>query len=84
MSGLATDLYELRRAAGYLRRGISGPVTFSLFVRDVPPGRGFLVAGGRLVMKLSEGKATVSGATQIPRPEFASRRATGPARRTGT
>ncbi len=43
---LLTDLYELNMAASYLRRGMSGPATFSLFVRRLPPNRGFLVAAG--------------------------------------
>lgn len=45
-SGLLTDLYELTMTASYLRRGMTQPATFSLFVRHLPPGRGFLVAGG--------------------------------------
>jgi nicotinate phosphoribosyltransferase len=44
--GLVTDLYELNMAASYLRRQMTGPATFSLFVRDLPPNRGFLVAAG--------------------------------------
>jgi nicotinate phosphoribosyltransferase len=44
--GLRTDLYELNMAASYLRRAMAGPATFSLFVRRLPPGRGFLVAAG--------------------------------------
>ena len=43
---LATDLYELNMAASYLRRGMNEPATFSLFVRRLPPNRGFLVAAG--------------------------------------
>jgi nicotinate phosphoribosyltransferase len=43
---LITDLYELNMAASYLRRAMVGPATFSLFVRDLPPSRGFLVAAG--------------------------------------
>lgn len=43
---LLTDLYELNMAASYLRRGMTGPATFSLFVRQLPPDRGFLVAAG--------------------------------------
>ncbi len=43
---LVTDLYELNMAASYLRRGMTGRATFSLFVRDLPRSRGFLVAGG--------------------------------------
>jgi len=44
--GLLTDLYELNMAASYLRRSMTGQATFSLFVRRLPPGRGFLVAAG--------------------------------------
>jgi nicotinate phosphoribosyltransferase len=44
--GLLTDLYELNMAAVYLRRGMRAPATFSLFVRHLPPDRGFLVAAG--------------------------------------
>jgi nicotinate phosphoribosyltransferase len=43
---LVTDFYELTMAAGYLRRGLTGPATFRVFVRRLPPGRGFLVAAG--------------------------------------
>ncbi len=43
---LITDLYELNMAASYVRRGMVGPATFSLFVRRLPPSRGFLVAAG--------------------------------------
>jgi nicotinate phosphoribosyltransferase len=43
---LLTDLYELNMAASYLRRGMVGPATFSLFVRRLPPNRGFLVNAG--------------------------------------
>ncbi|GGT01227.1 nicotinate phosphoribosyltransferase [Streptomyces chromofuscus] len=41
-----TDLYEVTMAMSYLTEGVTGPATFSLFVRDMPPGRGFLVAAG--------------------------------------
>jgi nicotinate phosphoribosyltransferase len=44
--GLRTDLYELNMAASYLRRGMNGLATFSLYVRDMPKERGFLVASG--------------------------------------
>ena len=43
---LLTDLYELNMAASYLRRGMTGPATFSLYVRNLPEQRGFLVAAG--------------------------------------
>ncbi|MGW2015145.1 nicotinate phosphoribosyltransferase [Streptomyces sp. NPDC001927] len=42
----STDLYEVTMALSYLREGMRAPATFSLFVRDLPPGRGFLVAAG--------------------------------------
>jgi nicotinate phosphoribosyltransferase len=45
-AGLFTDLYELTMAASYVREGMQGEATFSLFVRKLPPGRGFLVAAG--------------------------------------
>ncbi|SCK39593.1 nicotinate phosphoribosyltransferase [Streptomyces sp. WMMB 714] len=41
-----TDLYELTMAMSYVREGMTGPATFSLYVRDLPPDRGFLVAAG--------------------------------------
>ncbi len=44
--GLLTDLYELNMAASYLRRGMDGSATFSLYVRGLPSSRGFLVAAG--------------------------------------
>jgi nicotinate phosphoribosyltransferase len=43
---LLTDLYELNMAASYLKRGMTAPATFSLFVRNLPPRWGFLVASG--------------------------------------
>src|ERR1700693_5979219 len=43
---LLTDLYELNMAASYLRRGMTEPATFSLYVRSLPPDRGFLVSAG--------------------------------------
>jgi nicotinate phosphoribosyltransferase len=44
--GLLADLCELNMAVSYLRRSMTGLATFSLFVRRLPPGRGFLVAAG--------------------------------------
>ena len=41
-----TDLYEVTMAMSYLREGMTAPATFSLFVRKLPPDRGFLVAAG--------------------------------------
>jgi nicotinate phosphoribosyltransferase len=43
---LLTDLYELNMAASYLRREMAAEAVFSLFVRELPPTRGFLVAAG--------------------------------------
>jgi nicotinate phosphoribosyltransferase len=45
-SGLITDLYALTMAESYLREGVTGRATFSLFVRRLPPERGYLVAAG--------------------------------------
>jgi nicotinate phosphoribosyltransferase len=45
-SALLTDLYELNMAASYIRRGMTGPATFSLFIRNLPPGWRFFVACG--------------------------------------
>ena len=41
-----TDLYEVTMALSYVREGMTAPATFSLFVRNLPPDRGFLVASG--------------------------------------
>ena len=43
---LLTDLYELNMASSYLRRGMDAPATFSLYVRNLPAERGFLVSAG--------------------------------------
>jgi nicotinate phosphoribosyltransferase len=46
VNALLTDLYELNMVASYLRRGMNGSATFSLFVRRLPPTRGFIVTAG--------------------------------------
>jgi nicotinate phosphoribosyltransferase len=44
---LLTDLYEFTMAAALLGEGrADAPATFSLFVRNLPPSRGYLVAAG--------------------------------------
>lgn len=45
-AALFTDLYELTMAASYLREGMRGPATFSVFARHLPRERSFLVAAG--------------------------------------
>jgi nicotinate phosphoribosyltransferase len=45
-AALFTDLYELTMAASYFREAMNRPATFSLFVRKLPPSRGFLIAAG--------------------------------------
>ena len=40
------DLYELTMAASYFAHGMNDVATFELSVRQLPPGRGFLVACG--------------------------------------
>ncbi len=44
--GLFTDLYELTMAQAYYQLGMAGTATFGLFIRQLPPSRGFLVAAG--------------------------------------
>jgi nicotinate phosphoribosyltransferase len=46
MTALHTDLYEIRMATSYLRRGMTERATFSLFSRALPRDRGFLVCAG--------------------------------------
>ena len=43
---LLTDLYELNMLQAYLDGGMTGTAVFELFVRKLPPTRGFLVAAG--------------------------------------
>jgi nicotinate phosphoribosyltransferase len=44
---LLVDLYELTMAEAYRREGMADrPATFSLYVRDLPAERGYLVAAG--------------------------------------
>jgi nicotinate phosphoribosyltransferase len=43
---LLTDLYELTMAESYLREGMSGEATFSLYIRDYPPNRAYFVLAG--------------------------------------
>jgi len=44
---LLTDLYEFTMAAALLAEGMAEqPATFSLFIRALPPSRGYLVAAG--------------------------------------
>src|SRR5215211_7661177 len=40
-AALFTDLYELTMAAAFFREGMHEPATFSLYVRRLPPERGF-------------------------------------------
>ena len=41
---LLTDLYEFTMAEAYFQSGMFAPATFSLFVRDYPPNRGYFVS----------------------------------------
>jgi nicotinate phosphoribosyltransferase len=43
---LVTDLYELTMAAAYYQQHMFAPATFSLFIRDYPPDRGYFVSAG--------------------------------------
>ncbi len=44
--GLFTDLYELTMAQVFFEQGMFAPATFSLFIRNHPPNRGYLVFAG--------------------------------------
>ncbi|KAA9152160.1 nicotinate phosphoribosyltransferase [Amycolatopsis acidicola] len=46
MTSLHGGLDEIRMAVSYLRRGMTGQATFSLFARELPPDRGFVVSAG--------------------------------------
>ena len=43
---LLTDLYQLNMLAAYAASGMTETAVFELFVRKLPPGRGFLMAAG--------------------------------------
>ena len=43
---LFTDLYQLTMAQAYWKSGTTAEATFSLFIRNYPPDRGYLVAAG--------------------------------------
>lgn len=44
--GLFTDLYELTMLQAYYNENMTADATFSLFVRNLPEHRNFLIAGG--------------------------------------
>lgn len=44
--GLLTDLYEFTMAEAYFQSEMSAPATFSLFIRDYPPNRGYFISAG--------------------------------------
>jgi nicotinate phosphoribosyltransferase len=46
LSLLQTDLYQLNMVEAYLAEGMTAPASFELFVRKLPPCRGFLMAAG--------------------------------------
>ena len=46
MRALLTDLYQFTMLQSYLEQGLCAEATFELFVRQLPPGRRFLVAAG--------------------------------------
>ena len=50
--GLHTDLYELRMVQTYLRHGMTGDATFSLFVRPTATRPWFLAAGLHRVLEV--------------------------------
>jgi nicotinate phosphoribosyltransferase len=69
-----TDLYEVTMALSYVREGMTAPATLSLFVRNLPHDRGFLVASGierclDLLPRIHVGEAELAAfATAMRRP----------------
>lgn len=45
-AALLTDLYQLNMMAAYLEHGVTERAVFELFVRNLPPHRGFLMTAG--------------------------------------
>jgi nicotinate phosphoribosyltransferase len=45
-SALLIDQHELAMAASYLERGMNQAAIFELFVRELPPGRDWLLVAG--------------------------------------
>ena len=43
---LLTDLYEFTMAEAYFKSRMFAPATFSLFIRDYPPNRGYFISAG--------------------------------------
>lgn len=43
---LLTDLYEFTMAEAYFQSRMFAPATFSLFIRDYPPNRGYFISAG--------------------------------------
>ncbi|MGD2187375.1 MAG: nicotinate phosphoribosyltransferase [Desulfobacterales bacterium] len=43
---LLTDLYEFTMAEAYFQSEMFAPATFSLFIRDYPPHRGYFISAG--------------------------------------
>lgn len=52
--GLCTDLYELRMVASYLRRGMTEPATFSLFIRPATARPWYVALGVHRLLELLE------------------------------
>jgi nicotinate phosphoribosyltransferase len=46
ISPLLTDLYQINMIQAYLDHGDTETAVFELFVRSLPPRRGFLIAAG--------------------------------------
>ena len=53
-AGLHTDLYEIRMVESYLRRGMTAPATFSLYIRPTVDRPWFLALGVHRVLEALE------------------------------
>ncbi len=51
-AGLFTDLYELRMVESYVRRDMTAPATFSLYIRPTPERPWFVALGVHRVLEL--------------------------------
>jgi nicotinate phosphoribosyltransferase len=76
-SPLVTDLYQLTMLQGYWARGMDRVASFELFVRKLPPQRGFLVAAGLELLldwletlRFNEAELAWLHRSKLFRPEF--------------
>lgn len=74
---LLLDLYELTMAASYFEEDMHEEATFSLFIRNYPPDRGYFVAAGLaealnylLSLRFTAGDLAYLESTRLFKPAF--------------